>query len=82
MFAKSAIPDSNLSRSRAMPKKVRGDSAAPLSTHSLVPSLAGLPLAREDPEAVRDRVNRVAGLVFNLVARLADVLGDPDKIAD
>ena len=36
----------------------------------------------EDREAVRDQVDRVAGLAFDLVARLADAPGDADKIAD
>ena len=36
----------------------------------------------EDLETVRDKVNRVAGLAFDLVARLADAPGDADKIAD
>ena len=36
----------------------------------------------EDREPVRDEVNRVAGLAFDLVARLADAPGDADEIAD
>jgi hypothetical protein len=36
----------------------------------------------KDREAVRDEVNRVTGLAFNFVARLADAPSDADKIAD
>ena len=36
----------------------------------------------EDREAVGNQVNRVVGLAFDLVFRLADASGDADKIAD
>lgn len=36
----------------------------------------------EDRETVRDQVDRVAGLTFDLVARLADAPSDADKITD
>ena len=36
----------------------------------------------EDRETVRDQVNRVMGVPFDLVARLTDAPGNADKIAD